>query len=65
LERATSTFEVTIFNSCWVPLSCSCRERIKESLLKEGARLSTPREELPTVSYDTSQASEPADEPCT
>jgi hypothetical protein len=65
LERATSTFAVTIFNSCWVPLSWSRRERIKESSLKEGARLSTAREELPTASYETGQASEPADEPCT
>jgi hypothetical protein len=65
LERATSTFAVTVFNSCWVPLSWSRRERIKESSLMEGAHLSTTREELPTVSYETGQASEPADEPCT
>jgi hypothetical protein len=30
----------------------------------EGARLSTVEEELPTISYETGQASEPADEPC-
>jgi hypothetical protein len=65
LERVTSTLAVTVFNSCWVLLSWSCREQIKESSLMEGTRLSTAREELPTISYETGQASEPADEPCT
>jgi hypothetical protein len=65
LERATLTLAVTIFSSCWVLLSWSRKEQIKESSPMEGARLSTAREELPTVSYETGQASEPADEPCT
>jgi hypothetical protein len=65
LERATSTLVVTIFSSYWVLLSWLCKERIKESSLREGARLSTAREELATVSYETGQASEPADEPYT
>jgi preprotein translocase subunit SecG len=65
LERATLILAVTIFNSCWVPLSWSCRERIKESSFVEGARLSMAEEELPTVSYETGQAPEPAAEPCT
>jgi hypothetical protein len=30
----------------------------------EGARLSTTDEELPTILYETGQASDPADEPC-
>jgi hypothetical protein len=65
LERTTLTLEVTILSSCWVPLSWSRKERIKESSPREGARLSTAREELPMVSYEIGQASEPADEPCT
>jgi hypothetical protein len=65
LERATSTLAVTIFSSYWVLLSWSHKERIRESSLMEGARLSTAREELPTVSYEIGQASEPTDEPCT
>jgi hypothetical protein len=64
LERATSTFAETVFSSYWVLLSWSCKERIRESSLVEGARLSAAEEELPTVSYETGQASEPADEPC-
>jgi hypothetical protein len=65
LERATLTLAVTSFSSCWVLFSWSRRERIKESSLVEGARLSTAREELPTISYETGQAPEPVDEPCT
>jgi hypothetical protein len=53
LERATSTLAVTIFSSCWVLLSWSRKERIKESSLMEGAHLSMAREELATVSYET------------
>jgi hypothetical protein len=64
LERATSTFAVTAFKSCWVLLSWSRRERIRESSLVEGAHLSTVEEELPTVLYETGQSSEPADEHC-
>jgi hypothetical protein len=63
LERATSTFVVTIFSSCCAHLSWSCKERIKESLLEEGARLSAAEEELPTVSYETGQASDPVEIP--
>jgi hypothetical protein len=64
LDKATSTFAVTVFNSYWVLLSWLRRERIKESLLAEGACLSMAEEELPTVPYETGQASEPVDEPC-
>jgi hypothetical protein len=64
LERATSTFMVTIFSSCCARLSWSRKERIKESSLKEGARLSAAEEELPTVSYKTGQASDLAEVPC-
>jgi hypothetical protein len=53
LERAMSTFAETVFSSCWVLLSWSRREWIRESSLVEGARLSTVEEELPTVSYET------------
>jgi hypothetical protein len=55
---------VTIFSSCCARLSWSRKERIKESSLKEGARLSAAEEELPTVSYKTGQASDPAEVPC-
>jgi transposase len=51
LERATSTFAVTAFKSCWVLLSWSRREWIRESSLVEGAHLSMVEEELPTISY--------------
>jgi hypothetical protein len=64
LERATSTFVVTVFNPCWALFSWSRRERIRESSLVEGVRLSTVEEELLVVSYETGQASEPTDEPC-
>jgi hypothetical protein len=63
LERAKLTLAITIFSSCWVLLSWSRKERIKESLPMEGARLSTAWEELPIVSYETGQASKPVDEP--
>jgi hypothetical protein len=63
LERATSTFAVTIFSSCCARLSWSCKEQIRESSLEEGARLSAAEEVLPTVSYETGQASDPADVP--
>jgi hypothetical protein len=59
-----STFTVTVFSSCCARLSWSRKERIKESLLEEGARLSAAEEELPTVLYETGQASDPADVPC-
>jgi hypothetical protein len=64
LERATSTFAVIIFNSYWVFLSWFRRERIRESSLVEGACLSMVEEVLPTISYETGQASKPVDEPC-
>jgi hypothetical protein len=64
LERATSTFAVTNFSSCYARLSWSCKERIKESSLEEGARLSAVEEEPPTVSYETGQASDPVEIPC-
>jgi hypothetical protein len=64
LERATSTFAVTIFSSCCAHLSWSRKDWIKESSLEEGARLSAVEEELPTVSYETGQASDPAEVPC-
>jgi hypothetical protein len=64
LERATSTFAVTTFSSCCTCLSWSCRERIKESSLEEGACLLVAEEELPTVLYETGQASDPAEIPC-
>jgi hypothetical protein len=64
LERATSTFVVMIFSSCWARLSWSRKEQIRESSLEEGAHLSAAEEELPTVSYKTSQASGPMNVPC-
>jgi hypothetical protein len=63
LERATSTFTVMIFSSCCARLNWSRKERTRESLLEEGARLLAAEEELPTVSYETGQASDPADVP--
>jgi hypothetical protein len=64
LERATSTFAVTTFRSCCARLSWSRKERIKESSLEEGARLSAAEEELPTVSYGMGQASDPVEVTC-
>jgi hypothetical protein len=64
LERATSTFTVMTFSSCYAHLSWSRKERIKESSLKDGARLSAMEEELPTISYETGQASDPTEIPC-
>jgi hypothetical protein len=55
---------VAIFSFCCVRLSWSRRERIRESSLMDGARLSTAEEELSTVSYKTGQASDPAVVPC-
>jgi hypothetical protein len=63
-ERATSTFAVTTFSSCCARLSWSRKERIKESSLEEGARLSAAEEELPTVLYETGHASDSAEIPC-
>jgi hypothetical protein len=64
LERATSTFVLTIFSSCCARLSWSRKEQIRESSLVEGDRLSTAEEELPTISYKIGQASDLADVPC-
>jgi hypothetical protein len=64
LERATSTFALTIFSSCCAHLSWSRKERIRESSLMEGARLSTAEEELPTILYEAGQASDLAEVPC-
>jgi hypothetical protein len=64
LERATLTFVVMIFSSCCARLSWSRKERIKESSLEEGARLSAAEEELPTVSYETGHTSDPTEVPC-
>jgi hypothetical protein len=56
LERATLTFAVIVFSSYW--------EQIRESSLVEGTHLSTAEEELPTVSYEIGQSSDPVDVPC-